>query len=161
MEFWASTHSRPAARSSPTGCGSISPIPKLLAASDCRAIEKEVNLKVLESAPVTWSTMPIAQAKSHGAMALFGEKYPDIVRVVQMGDYSRELCGGTHLESAGQVGLFKVIGEESVAAGTRRITALVGKARARLRARGGRDSGSCFCATEGARSADRGAGEQP
>jgi alanyl-tRNA synthetase len=93
-----------------------------------QAIEKAVNLKVLEAAPVTWSTMPIAQAKTLGAMALFGEKYPDIVRVVQMGDYSRELCGGTHLESAGQVGLFKVIGEESVAAGTRRITALVGEA---------------------------------
>ncbi len=72
--------------------------------------------------------MPIAEAKQLGAMALFGEKYPEVVRVVSMGDFSRELCGGTHLDNVGQVGLFKVIGEESVSAGTRRITALTGKA---------------------------------
>jgi alanyl-tRNA synthetase len=93
-----------------------------------RAIEEAVNLRILAASPVSWTHMPIEQARNEGAMALFGEKYPDIVRVVQMGDFSRELCGGTHLDNVGQVGLFKIIGEESVAAGTRRITALVGKA---------------------------------
>ncbi len=92
------------------------------------AIEEMVNQKVLEGDAISWTTMPIAEARSLGAMALFGEKYPDIVRVVQMGDYSRELCGGTHLDNAGQVGVFKVLAEEPVASGTRRITALTGKA---------------------------------
>jgi alanyl-tRNA synthetase len=102
--------------------------PEAVGRDRLRAIEDLVNLKVLEAAPVSWTLLPIEQAKAQGAMALFGEKYPDIVRVVQMGDFSRELCGGTHLDSVGQVGLFKIVGEESVAAGTRRITALVGKA---------------------------------
>jgi len=102
--------------------------PEAVGRDRLRSIEDLVNLKVLEGAPVSWTLLPIEQAKAQGAMALFGEKYPDIVRVVQMGDFSRELCGGTHLDSVGQVGLFKILGEESVAAGTRRITALVGKA---------------------------------
>ena len=78
--------------------------------------------------------MPIAEAREAGAMMLFGEKYPDIVRMVSMGEFSKELCGGTHLDNTGQVGLFKIIGEESVAAGTRRITALTGTAALERRA---------------------------
>jgi alanyl-tRNA synthetase len=91
-------------------------------------IEKTVNTLVMTGSAVGWTLMPIAEARTLGAMALFGEKYPDIVRVVSMGDFSRELCGGTHLDNVGQVGLFKILGEESVAAGTRRITALTGQA---------------------------------
>jgi alanyl-tRNA synthetase len=102
--------------------------PEAVGRERSRAIEDAVNAKILEAAPVTWSHMPIAEARAGGAMALFGEKYPEIVRVVQMGDFSRELCGGTHLDSVARVGFFKIIGEESVASGIRRITALVGKA---------------------------------
>jgi alanyl-tRNA synthetase len=102
--------------------------PEAVGRERLRAIEDLVNHTVLSGAPVSWSLMPIERARAQGAMALFGEKYPDIVRVVQMGDFSRELCGGTHLESVGQVGLFKIVGEESVAAGVRRITALTGRA---------------------------------
>jgi len=102
--------------------------PEAVGRERLRAIEEAVNHRVLEAAPVSFDVMPLEQARAQGAMALFGEKYPDLVRVVQVGSYSRELCGGTHLDHAGQVGLFKIIGEESVASGTRRITALVGKA---------------------------------
>jgi alanyl-tRNA synthetase len=93
-----------------------------------RAVEETVNERILRGEPITWTTMPITEARALGAMALFGEKYPDIVRVVSMGDFSRELCGGTHLENTGQIGLFKIVAEESVSAGTRRITALTGGA---------------------------------
>ncbi len=102
--------------------------PEAVGRDRLRLIEETVNRLVLEAAPVSWTTMPIAEARSLGAMALFGEKYPDVVRVVSMGHFSRELCGGTHLENTAQVGLFKVVGEESVSAGTRRITALTGQA---------------------------------
>jgi alanyl-tRNA synthetase len=102
--------------------------PEAVGRDRLRAIEETANLRVLRAEPVTWTTMPIEKARELGAMALFGEKYPEIVRVVQMGEFSRELCGGTHLDNVGQVGLFKVVGEESVSAGTRRITALTGKA---------------------------------
>jgi alanyl-tRNA synthetase len=102
--------------------------PEAVGRERLREIEETVNRNVLKSAPIFWSTMPIADARKLGAMALFGEKYPEIVRVVAMGEFSRELCGGTHLDNTSQVGLFKVIGEESVSAGTRRITALTGHA---------------------------------
>ncbi len=100
--------------------------PSALGPEKIAEIETEVNAKIVEGAKVSWRTLPIAQAREAGAMMLFGEKYPDIVRMVTMGDFSRELCGGTHLDNTGQTGLFKIIGEESVSAGTRRITALTG-----------------------------------
>jgi len=102
--------------------------PEAVGRERLRAIEETVNDQVLAGAPIAWSTMPIAEARQLGAMALFGEKYPEVVRVVRMGDFSRELCGGTHLADVGRVGAFKIVGEESVSAGTRRITALTGKA---------------------------------
>ena len=102
--------------------------PEAVGRDRLRLIEETVNDRVLRGEPIRWRTMPLEEAKSLGAMALFGEKYPEVVRVVEMGEFSRELCGGTHLESVGRIGLFKVLGEESVAAGTRRITALTGKA---------------------------------
>lgn len=89
-------------------------------------IEGEVNRRILAGAPVSIAFMPLPDARKIGAMMLFGEKYPDVVRVVSIGDYSRELCGGTHLEQIGRIGLFKIVAEESVAAGTRRVTAYTG-----------------------------------
>ncbi len=102
--------------------------PEAVGRERLRRIEETVQARILEGERISWSTMPLEEAKKLGAMALFGEKYPEVVRVVEMGDFSRELCGGTHLDQVGQVGLFKIIGEESVAAGTRRITALTGSA---------------------------------
>ena len=102
--------------------------PEAVGKERLQKIEETVNERILEASDINWTVMPIEQARSLGAMALFGEKYPDNVRVVQMGDFSRELCGGTHLTNTSQVGLVRIIGEESVSAGTRRITALTGKA---------------------------------
>ena len=95
---------------------------------ELQAIEAEVNDRVRDGAAIAWRHLPIAQARQAGAMMLFGEKYPDVVRMVSMGDFSKELCAGTHLDSTGQVGFFKITSEESVAAGTRRIVALTGPA---------------------------------
>jgi alanyl-tRNA synthetase len=89
-------------------------------------VEELVNHKVMEDLPVEAGQMKLAEAQAQGAMALFGEKYGDEVRVVSCGDFSKELCGGTHLHRTGEIGLFKIIREEAIAAGVRRIEAVAG-----------------------------------
>jgi alanyl-tRNA synthetase len=91
-----------------------------------RQIEGMVNARVLAAVPVSARLLPLAEARHEGAMMLFGEKYPDVVRMVTMDGVSRELCGGTHVTSTGQIGLVRITGEESVSAGTRRISAVTG-----------------------------------
>ncbi|MEL6106349.1 MAG: alanine--tRNA ligase-related protein, partial [Planctomycetota bacterium] len=89
-------------------------------------IESDVVTRVGESAAVKWETLPLSEARAAGAMMLFGEKYPDPVRMVSIGDYSKELCAGTHVGNTGDVASFELMAEESVSAGTRRIVALTG-----------------------------------
>lgn len=98
------------------------------ALSDDEIIKVEclVNDFILKAETVESLEMPIEEAKKMGAMMLFGEKYGNIVRVVKAGDFSTEFCGGTHVSNSGQIGLFKIVSESSVAAGVRRITALTG-----------------------------------
>jgi alanyl-tRNA synthetase len=102
-----------------TAAGAVSP-------SVLRDVEDEVNAILINDLKVHAYHTSLSEARSMGALALFGEKYGDEVRIVEVGDYSRELCGGTHVASSGQLGLVKVLGEASIGAGVRRVEALVG-----------------------------------
>ena len=99
-----------------------------LTKEEIEKVEQEVNKQIWNALEIKTEEMPIAEARKLGAQALFGEKYGDIVRVVSIGDYSIELCGGTHNSNSSEVGIFKVISETGVAAGVRRIEALTGRA---------------------------------
>src|SRR6185369_317865 len=99
-------------------------------------VEKSVNKKIAENAPVSWTEIPFGEAKQRkDIIQFFGEKYGDTVRVLQIGGapralngYSMELCGGTHVRSTGEIGPFRILKEEAIAAGTRRIEAVAGDA---------------------------------
>ncbi|PSJ16627.1 alanine--tRNA ligase [Nitrosomonas supralitoralis] len=99
-----------------------------LTADEIREIERLVNDQIRDNCIVEAATMKYDDAIKRGAMALFGEKYSDVVRVIGMGEFSTELCGGTHVPQVGQIGLFKIVAESGVAAGIRRVEALTGKA---------------------------------
>ena len=111
-----------------------------------RDVEKLVNEKIAENAPVSWTEIPFAEAKQRkDIIQFFGEKYGDTVRVLQIGGaphalngYSMELCGGTHVRATGEIGPFRIVKEEAIAAGTRRIEAVAGDA-----ARAWAIAGSC------------------
>ena len=94
---------------------------------EIQKVEALVNTWILEAIPVEVNEMPIEQAKKLGAMALFGEKYGDVVRVVKAGEVSIEFCGGTHVKNTSNIGLFRIISESSVASGVRRIEAVTGE----------------------------------
>jgi alanyl-tRNA synthetase len=100
--------------------------PKAIPDETLVQIEKDVLALIGDEQPICWNTVPLAEARETGAMMLFGEKYPDPCRMVSMGDFSHELCGGTHLRNTSQVKSFEVVVEESVSTGTRRIEALTG-----------------------------------
>ena len=100
--------------------------PSPVTSEEVEQIEGEVNRHVWDNLPVRWQVLPIAEARERGAMALFGEKYGDLVRMVEVPDVSVELCGGTHVRSTGEIGLFRIVRESGVAAGVRRVEAVTG-----------------------------------
>ena len=93
---------------------------------ELKKVEQLVNAEIFKGIDVITKEMPIEEAKKLGAMALFGEKYGDVVRVVMVDEFSREFCGGTHIENTSRIGLFRILSENSVAAGVRRIEAVTG-----------------------------------
>ena len=99
-----------------------------ITADELAKVEKIVNDKIAESITVETNVLPIEEARKTGAKALFGEKYGDTVRVVCMGDFSKEFCGGTHVSNTSAIGAFKIVSESGIAAGVRRIEALTGNA---------------------------------
>ncbi|WP_426448580.1 alanine--tRNA ligase [Paenibacillus sp. S-38] len=98
-----------------------------ISAEELQEIERRVNAQIWKTTEVDISLKPIAEAKAMGAMALFGEKYGDVVRVVKVGGYSLELCGGCHVQNTSQIGLFKIISESGIGSGVRRIEATTGR----------------------------------
>ena len=100
--------------------------PSAVPASVLADIEDEINDVLLRDLEVRWFVTDQSEARRIGAIAMFGEKYGDRVRVVEIGDYSRELCGGTHVERSSVIGMVKLLGEASIGSGVRRVEALVG-----------------------------------